>query len=292
MKRSTENTPVGFEERQHGDHSFLYALFQHDCTDPLQKIILSHWHRAFEIIMMERGQGTFRIGGESVLLKQGEYVVISPGMLHSGTSDDRSLFCCLLFHPSLFAYAPHTANSYYTGCIEPLITGKHVLSPLPRIQSAGFRLCQQAADTIAGDAGELCIVSHLYLLLDTLLNQHDTISAIQDMAGCPNLYIRQAVDYINSHYQEDITSAGLAERLNVSLPYFCRTFSSQVGVSPLRYLHTVRVRAAQALLSDEALPIAEIAEHCGFSDAGYFSRIFRHLTGVSPSAYRESNPSR
>lgn len=281
--------PRAFEERQHGERAFLYASLEHDCSDPLQKIILSHWHRAFELIWIKRGSGVFRIGGETVHLEAGEYTVASPGMLHSGMAEDNAVFGCLLFHPSLFGYASPAEDPYYAGRVEPLVEGRRALRPLPRGDGAEiFPLCREIAAAITSGAGELRVISSLFLLLDALLSNHEAISAAPEPPGSPNQYVRQALQYIHAHYGELITSTGLAERLNVSLPYFCRIFAAQTGVSPMQYLHLVRVQAAQALLSDRELSVAEVAARCSFADAGYFSRTFRSVTGVSPSEFRSS----
>jgi AraC family transcriptional regulator, arabinose operon regulatory protein len=61
-----------------------------------------------------------------------------------------------------------------------------------------------------------------------------------------------------------------------------------MGTSPMQYLRTVRVEAAKRLLVTIETPVGEVAAQVGFEDPLYFSRVFRKVTGKSPTAYREA----
>ncbi|MFN2243397.1 MAG: helix-turn-helix transcriptional regulator, partial [Anaerolineae bacterium] len=64
-------------------------------------------------------------------------------------------------------------------------------------------------------------------------------------------------------------------------------FRKELGVTPIAYLNRYRVHQAKQLLSDTSKSITEIALEVGFSDSGYFSRVFRREVGLSPEAYRQ-----
>ena len=72
--------------------------------------------------------------------------------------------------------------------------------------------------------------------------------------------------------------------------YLRKLFKTELGRSPLEYLTDLRMYKARELLSDEKRnrPIAKVAEDCGFSDALYFSRVFKKSKGVPPSKYLTS----
>ena len=82
-----------------------------------------------------------------------------------------------------------------------------------------------------------------------------------------------------------VSVAALAELTFVSESYFRRLFRQVYGLSPCRYIRTMRIEMATALLESGECTVSEAAERVGFSDEKYFSREFRHLKGVSPSAY-------
>jgi AraC-like DNA-binding protein len=78
----------------------------------------------------------------------------------------------------------------------------------------------------------------------------------------------------------------LAEVSGVSEAHFARSFKDAFGVPPHRYLLTRRIERAAALLRDTDLPITDIAFETGWNSLGTFGRIFRDITGESPSELR------
>jgi AraC-like DNA-binding protein len=78
----------------------------------------------------------------------------------------------------------------------------------------------------------------------------------------------------------------LAEVSGVSEAHFARSFKEAFGVPPHRYLLTRRIERAAALLRDTDLPITDIAFETGWNSLGTFGRIFRDITGESPSELR------
>lgn len=80
--------------------------------------------------------------------------------------------------------------------------------------------------------------------------------------------------------------ARLAEVSGVSEAHFAHAFKEAFGIPPHRYLLTRRIEQASTLLRDTELPITEIAFATGWESLGSFGRIFRDITGKSPSALR------
>ncbi|KQB57274.1 AraC family transcriptional regulator [Acidovorax sp. SD340] len=78
----------------------------------------------------------------------------------------------------------------------------------------------------------------------------------------------------------------LAEVSGVSEAHFARSFRQAFGIPPHRYLLTRRIEQATTLLRDTNLPITEIAFATGWESLGTFGRIFRDITGMSPSGVR------
>ncbi len=75
----------------------------------------------------------------------------------------------------------------------------------------------------------------------------------------------------------------LAREFNVTPVHMARTFRMIVGMSPLEYVHRLRLEDAYRLLSATAMNVSEVATEVGFDDANYFSRLFRKKMGISPS---------
>lgn len=78
----------------------------------------------------------------------------------------------------------------------------------------------------------------------------------------------------------------LSAQLGVSKSHLVRVFSAAMGMPPGRYLTQVRVEAAKHLLAHREYPLEVVASLCGFSGANYLCRVFRHATGMTPTAWR------
>jgi transcriptional regulator GlxA family with amidase domain len=87
---------------------------------------------------------------------------------------------------------------------------------------------------------------------------------------------------------EDWPVSRLARVSHVSAAHFARSFKQAFGVPPHRYLLTLRIERATALLRGTQLSVTEIAFHTGWGSLGTFGRTFRDVTGESPGAIRRA----
>lgn len=101
------------------------------------------------------------------------------------------------------------------------------------------------------------------------------------------MLVFKEAEYISAHYSEEIDFDLCAKRCNMSRSRFTHLFTKTVGTSPLQYQQQFRLEQASELLRFSGLSISEVSESVGFSDALYFSRLFRKHTGISPSEYRK-----
>jgi signal transduction histidine kinase/AraC-like DNA-binding protein len=100
--------------------------------------------------------------------------------------------------------------------------------------------------------------------------------------------VKQAIACIHQNYSRPLARWEIAESIGVSEDYLSRLFKRELGISPWDYLNRYRVSQAKESLHLSLDNIGEIALKVGFSDSAYFSRVFRQMTGMSPSAYRDS----
>ncbi len=98
------------------------------------------------------------------------------------------------------------------------------------------------------------------------------------------------LDYIRTHYQQEISMQDAARALNYSEPYFCRIFKQQFGSNFTAYLAAYRIERARELLANPTVCIKDVGRRVGYPDANYFTKVFRRITGQSPSEYRITRP--
>ena len=142
-------------------------------------------------------------------------------------------------------------------------------------------------DVRPGTENELRRDSELLMLLADLVRDTSRSDGVRIKTGSSNEnVVREAIRYIDTHYAEAVTLADIAGHVHLSEIYFHNLFRRAVGVTPHRYVLSVRIAAAKKLLAASSLPFAEISARCGFGDQSYFHFVFRREEGVTPKEYR------
>ncbi len=106
------------------------------------------------------------------------------------------------------------------------------------------------------------------------------------LSGKSSSAIAASVEYMKEHFDDpELNMDRIASFSGITRTHFGRVFKSIYKVSPKKYLEFLRFERAKELLLTENIPISEIAYMCGFSDAYYFSRVFKREFGISPGKY-------
>ncbi|HYN62493.1 MAG TPA: helix-turn-helix domain-containing protein [Rubrivivax sp.] len=92
--------------------------------------------------------------------------------------------------------------------------------------------------------------------------------------------------WIAEHYASAAPVAALIELSQLPERSFQRRFKLATGLTPLEYVHTLRIEEAKHLLETTALPVEAIAEQVGYEDAAFFGRLFRRKVQLSAPQYR------
>jgi len=95
------------------------------------------------------------------------------------------------------------------------------------------------------------------------------------------------VQHIEKHLGEAISMKDMAALAGMSSTHFNRCFKQLLRMTPMEYLHDIRIQAAKKLLSSTSNTIAEIAVDLGYNDQSHFTRRFRQVTGVPPATFRK-----
>jgi signal transduction histidine kinase/CheY-like chemotaxis protein/AraC-like DNA-binding protein len=127
-----------------------------------------------------------------------------------------------------------------------------------------------------------------------VLSQDEIIASLnRSLVGADTLppetsaLAKRTIGYLQQNYARSLARWEIAESIGVNEDYLSRVFKRELGITPWDYLNRYRVFRAKEILSSTLDTVAEVGRKVGFSDAAYFSRVFRQVTGISPSGYRE-----
>ena len=123
-------------------------------------------------------------------------------------------------------------------------------------------------------------------------NLRDFIRALSDLLSAQDddshkKMIREALEYIRTHYNSEISLTDIADHLHISNSYFSQLFGKEIGIGFAKYLMNYRIEKAKELLDRTNLRIYQISEKVGYPDVKYFMKLFKKSVGVSPQIYRE-----
>lgn len=95
--------------------------------------------------------------------------------------------------------------------------------------------------------------------------------------------VRRMQEYILYNFRRNITIEELSTIVDVTPNYVTILFKEVIGVTPIQYLHQIRINTAWNLLSETKMSIREVAEYLGYCDQSYFNRMFKKWMGTAPS---------
>lgn len=92
--------------------------------------------------------------------------------------------------------------------------------------------------------------------------------------------------YIDTCYMQDVSLQSAARAMNYSDAYFCKIFKQCFDKSFIMYLSEYRIDRAKELLADVRINIKDLSAKVGYRDSNYFAKVFKRITGVTPTEYR------
>ena len=114
----------------------------------------------------------------------------------------------------------------------------------------------------------------LQILIEIKRSQDDSVSKRKTL--------EKSLTYIHKNYLTDISIEQLAELENMSISHYRKIFIEHMNTPPKQYITSLRIYYAANLLQYSNKSIKEIAEQCGYNDIGYFYRVFKKTTNMTP----------
>lgn len=132
------------------------------------------------------------------------------------------------------------------------------------------------------------LIGHLYLVMDYLINSSKSTKLVHS-SKMSDYYIKEAINYIEQNFQNDISIEGIADVCGINRSYLGKIFRKSIGRSPQEFLMNYRMVKATELLKLTTLSIAEIGCAVGYENQLHFSRAFKTIFGISPREWRNQH---
>ena len=253
-----------------------------------------HRHKEIQITWIKEGTGTLIAGNYMQPFKPGDIYILGANQPHLFKSDPiyfdkrkkkKVEALSLFFNPIQFndtvLALPETKpirrliDQTNAGLKIPAASAKKILAEMIQVQQAkqAYRLSSfiQLLQTLSNSKG------------NRILSSASNAYTISDTEG---LRMNDVYRYTMEHYTEHISLEQIAVIAHLTVQAFCRYFKKHTRKTYIRFLNEIRINeACKKMTGTTADSISSVAYECGFSSAVSFNRVFKQVTGVSPSRY-------
>ena len=245
-----------------------------------------HWHEALEFNYVVSGRVRVSTTGRSREFEAGEGFFMNSNVLAVMESIGGCVLESHLFHPVFLS--GHFKSVFETRYLNPVIQNRGI-DLVPLIPGGGEqRLLLQKLRLLAAlehreaEFQTRNLLSEIWLLLLEVLKNLDTDSPRNQER------ILTMMAYVRDNLDQKLTLEDIAASAAVSTRECLRCFQNSIGQSPMEYLIRCRIEEAKRLLKNPDRSVTDIALRTGFNSAAYFAKIFKRVTGMTPSQFRES----
>lgn len=286
------------ELNTHSNLEFPVMIHSMTLSQMYLKLIRWHWHPEIELIYVQEGKVNAMIDKESFILTPGQGIFINQNVLHSFHHIEGydAVFFSLTFHPAMiFGYGKAALSVKYLSPIleNPsmpcLILSNDDPHTAPLIQ---YMKNIREHYTASEYGYELVCKANICHLWNELLKvPHNKTSPVLKQKRIHNdeQRIKDAIVYIEQHYNEQITLEDIARSIHISKSECCRCFKRILHQTPFEYLLKYRIFQAAKLIQHRdpsATSISNLAITVGFGNISYFNKVFKRYLKMTPSEYK------
>ena len=253
----------------------------------------THYHNAYEIYFLISGTRRQLVDHSIHDIKRGDLILIPKGVIHKTTPLDKNSHTRYVINFSDEFAVP---LEQFLGPDVLVQTFTHVKLSVPEhrfdyVLSLFDKMNDEYNAAVSDNFSAALIRGYMAELFAFICRTNRSLATAESIeseriGAILEPSIQQAAQYISEHFREDISLADVAAQAYMSGSYFSRKFKKITGLNFSEYLTSTRIKAADDLLLQTSLSIAEIAASCGFGDANYFGDIFKKHKGMSPTKYR------
>lgn len=276
-----------YENIARGTKEFPFARYDFKVNQNNLTLTQTHFHNELEIITVKNGEINLLVEGNSIILKKGEIAFINPDEYHAiKTTNGLAQYSAFVFAKELITFPD--SHFFQTEFTSKIFSKKN---KIPTVLKRDNKLYPYIVKPIEAIRDEYTCVDrkilHLLIEIFTVFVEHNALIKTKNTTNKIPDYVKLCIDYISKNCDQRITLTQLSNLAHISPNHLCYAFKTTTGLTPIEHLQVIRIKKACSLLLKTDYSIEEIALKCGFQNVGYFIKVFKKQTSLTPHAFRK-----
>ena len=284
-----------------------YVKTQLETIINLSKIVTVHYyefdknfvftgerHNFWEMVYIDKGQVEIRRDEETLTLSQGEILFHRPNEFHSIRALNSSPnFFIVSFEcnsPAMLYFERY--KTVLDKTLKPFISSVIAESEktyiIPKNDPLLKKLTKKENTAIGGEQLIKTYLEQLLILLIRNITKKGETSVFPNKESMENHLVISAKNFIEEKSEETFRVDDLCLALGYSKSYLSKLFHEQTGETIAAYATRAKIKKAKQLIREGNLNFAQISDKLAFDNPQYFSRVFKRITGMSPTEFKLS----
>lgn len=251
-------------------------------------------HDFWELVYVDKGQVLIESDNDKIILSQGEIIFHRPNEFHAIRSYNSSpnffviSFVCnsfaMKYFEKLHTALDRTLQSFITSVIEEAKNSYVISKNDPYL----FKLTKKENALVGSEQLIKTFLEQFLILLIRKITTHDESTIFPNKESMENHLITSVKKIIQNNVDRCLRVNDICESLGYSKSYLSRVFKEQTGETLASYSVKVKIDKAKRLIRENNLNFTQISDQLSFDNPQYFSRVFKRVTGMSPTEFKST----
>lgn len=251
-------------------------------------------HDFWELVYVDRGAVEITRDGESVILPHGSILFHQPNEFHTIKSYNSApsllivSFVCRSAAMSHFVKYQGTMNKSLRFILSSIAAEAENTYILPKNDPDLKMLVRRNSAAIGGEQMIKSYLEQFLVLMIRDISEHQDISLFTSQQKLETHLVSEIKGFLREHLTQKIRIEDICNTFGYSKTYLSQLFKNQCGISLMSYYNQKKIEYAKKLITENGYTFTQVSNQLSFDNPQYFARVFKRITGQTPSEFRNS----
>ena len=251
-------------------------------------------HDFWEMVYVDKGKIEVKSEDKTFILGQEEIIFHKPNEFHAVKAYESSpnyfviSFECNSPAIKQFENFHSRLNKYLKPIIASIISEAESAYIIPKNDVYMTKLKLKSSALIGSEQLIKTYLEQLCILLLREISKKSKTEIFPSKEKMENVIAQTVKKYINDNIRNKITLSDKCDNIGYGKSYLCKIFQFYSGMGICEYANKIKIDTAKVLIRDDNMNFSEISDYLSFDNPQYFSRVFKRITGLTPTEFKLS----